>query len=108
MYFCCQCHRADLPSSLHKVPNDDIMTRLCCSLLQKFIAINGYYTANMSLLELPMALVSGDCHVKITIDVINTYKFKATSQAEDPRLDIGHVRDDRLIWFTKTGSQLEM
>ncbi|KAK3749458.1 hypothetical protein QZH41_013436, partial [Actinostola sp. cb2023] len=75
---------------------------------KKFIAINGYYTANMSLLELPMALVSGDCHVKITVDVINTYKFSTTSQAEDPRLDIGHVRDDRLIWFTKTGSQLEM
>lgn len=45
--------------------------------------------------------MSGDCNVKIDIEVINTYNFNATAQSVDPSLDVGHIRDDRLIWFTK-------
>jgi hypothetical protein len=76
--------------------------------LQKYVAVNGYYTANVTLLEIPRPLMTGACYCKINIEVINTYNFNITVQSDNPGLEAGHIRDDRLIWFTKSQRQLEI
>ncbi|XP_001640679.3 uncharacterized protein LOC5520862 [Nematostella vectensis] len=67
---------------------------------KKFFAVNGYFTSNVTQLELPSSLVSGGCHVKLSVDVLNHYNFQASVVPKDPELKTGHVKDDRLIWFT--------
>jgi len=64
------------------------------------MAVNGYFTANLSQLEIPAALRNGQCPYEPAVQVVKTYNFEATVKPLDQRLPLGHIRDDRLIWFT--------
>lgn len=76
--------------------------------VQKFIAVNGYYTADLDQLEIPVAVRTGQCQYEPAVQVIKTYSFKATVIPVDQRLPVGHIRDDRLIWFTDRSSSLKL
>ncbi|XP_038078391.1 uncharacterized protein LOC119745833 [Patiria miniata] len=65
-----------------------------------FNAIAGYYTSNLTQLELPSYVTEGLCAGKPQITVINNYNFNATVKPLDSTLPTGHVRDDRYIWFS--------
>ncbi|XP_022091034.1 uncharacterized protein LOC110979498 isoform X2 [Acanthaster planci] len=65
-----------------------------------FNAIAGYYTSNLTQLELPSYVTKGLCAGKPEITVIHNYRFNATVKPLDPSLPMGHVRDDRYIWFS--------
>ncbi|XP_070577820.1 uncharacterized protein [Ptychodera flava] len=67
---------------------------------KKFFAIQGYFTADLKQLELADWVVKGQCAKTPQITVINNYNFNATVFPLDRNLTTGHVRDDRLIWFT--------
>ena len=64
------------------------------------MAVNGYFTNDLSQLEIPAALRTGQCQYEPAVQVIKTYSFEATVTPLDQRLPEGHIRDDRLIWFT--------
>lgn len=71
------------------------------------MAVNGYFTANLSLLEIPAPLRTGQCQYEPAVQVVKTYSFEATVKPLDQRLPVGHIRDDRLIWFTDKNHHLE-
>ena len=71
------------------------------------MAVNGYFTANLSQLEIPAAVRNGQCPYEPAVQVIKTYNFEATVKPLDQRLPVGHIRDDRLIWFTDKNRDLE-
>ncbi|XP_071784889.1 uncharacterized protein [Asterias amurensis] len=65
-----------------------------------FNAIAGYYTSNLTQLDLPKYVTEGLCAGIPEVTVIKTYSFTATVKPLDGSLPTGHVRDDRYIWFT--------
>lgn len=67
---------------------------------KKFIAVNGYYTANLTQLEIPASLKTGQCQYELAVQVVKLYNFEATVKPLNQRIPVGHIRDDRLIWFT--------
>ena len=71
------------------------------------MAVNGYFTANLTQLEIPISLRTGQCPYEPAVQVVKTYSFEATVKPLDQRLDVGHIRDDRLIWFTERDRHLE-
>lgn len=76
--------------------------------VQKFIAVNGYYTADLDQLEIPVAVRTGQCQYEPAVQVIKTYSFEATVSPVNQRLPVGHIRDDRLIWFTDRSNNLKL
>ena len=75
---------------------------------QKFMAVNGYFTANLTQLEIPASLRAGQCPYEPAVQVEKTYNFGATVKPLDQRLPVGHIRDDRLIWFSDAKRHLEI
>ena len=63
------------------------------------MAVNGYFTADLTQLEIPPPLRTGQCDYEPAVQVEKTYSFEATVKPTDQRLPVGHIRDDRLIWF---------
>lgn len=72
------------------------------------MAVNGYFTANLTQLEIPAALRTGQCDCEPAVQVEKTYNFEATVKPMDQRLPVGHIRDDRLIWFSDGNRHLEI
>ena len=72
------------------------------------MAVNGYFTANLTQLEIPASLRTGQCQYEPAVQVVKTYSFEATVKPLDQRLPVGHIRDDRLIWFTERSRHLEL
>ena len=70
------------------------------------MAVNGYYTANLTQLEIPESMKRHQCQYEPTVQVVKSYNFEATVRPLDQRLAAGHIRDDRLIWFTHTGVEV--
>lgn len=75
---------------------------------KKFMAVNGYFTANLTQLEIPAALRTGQCPYEAAVQVEKTYNFEATVKPLNQRLSVGHIRDDRLIWFSDGNRHLEI
>lgn len=75
---------------------------------KKFMAVNGYFTANLTQLEIPASLRTGQCPYEPAVQVEKTYNFGATVKPLDQRLPVGHIRDDRLIWFSDAKRHLEI
>lgn len=75
---------------------------------KKFMAVNGYFTANLTQLEIPSALRTGQCDYEPAVQVEKTYNFEAAVKPNDQRLPVGHIRDDRLIWFCDENRHLEI
>ncbi|XP_033101070.1 uncharacterized protein LOC117104355 [Anneissia japonica] len=67
---------------------------------KKFFAVQGYYTTRLNQLELPAYVADGECASKPYVVVDNNYSFNATVEPLFKEYHTGHVRDDRLIWFT--------
>ena len=63
--------------------------------------MNGYYTANLTQLEIPTSLKTGQCQYEPAVQVVKLYNFEATVKPLNQRIPVGHIRDDRLIWFTE-------
>lgn len=74
---------------------------------KKFFAVNGYYTANLTQLEIPASLITGECQYESAIQVVKTYNFEAAVKPLNQQLSVGHIRDDRLIWFNERGRHIE-
>ena len=72
------------------------------------MAVNGYFTANLTQLEIPAPLRTGQCSYASAVQVEKTYNFEATVKPLDQRLPVGHIRDDRLIWFSDGNRHLEI
>ena len=62
--------------------------------------MNGYFTSNLTQLEIPEPVRTGQCPYSVGVEVLKTYSFEAIAKPLDKELPIGHIRDDRLIWFT--------
>ena len=62
--------------------------------------MNGYFTSNLTQLEIPEPVITDQCPYTVGVQVIKTYNFEATVKPRDKELLIGHIRDDRLIWYT--------
>lgn len=75
---------------------------------KKFIAVNGYYTANLTQLEIPASLKTGQCQYVPAVQVVKLYNFEATVKPLNQRIPVGHIRDDRLIWFTERDKHNEI
>lgn len=75
---------------------------------KKFIAVNGYYTANLTQLEIPTSLKTGQCQYEPAVQVVKLYSFEATVKPLNQRIPVGHIRDDRLIWFTERDKHNEI
>lgn len=75
---------------------------------KKFIAVNGYYTANLTQLEIPASLKTGQCQYEPAVQVVKLYSFEATVKPLNQRIPVGHIRDDRLIWFTERDKHNEI
>eukprot|EP00118_Oscarella_pearsei_P009126 m.50737 g.50737 ORF g.50737 m.50737 type:complete len:206 (+) comp34091_c0_seq3:582-1199(+) len=67
---------------------------------KKFNSVNGYYTANLTATEVPLFVLDGKCCHVPTVNASSTYEFDATVRPFDPKQPVGHIRDDRKIWFT--------
>ncbi|XP_062502388.1 uncharacterized protein LOC134179493 [Corticium candelabrum] len=65
---------------------------------KEFFAINGYFTTNLTQLSLHEFVRQGKCS---GVPVVSTtdYAFNATVSSLGDHLIVGHIRDDRLIWF---------
>lgn len=72
------------------------------------MAVNGYFTANLTQLEIPASLRTGQCPYEPAVQVEKTYNFGATVKPLDQQLPVGHIRDDRLIWFSDAKRHLEI
>lgn len=72
------------------------------------MAVNGYFTANLTQLEIPTSLRTGQCPYEPAVQVEKTYNFGARVKPLDQRLPVGHIRDDRLIWFSDAERHLEI
>ncbi|KAK2568818.1 hypothetical protein P5673_006856 [Acropora cervicornis] len=75
---------------------------------KKFIAVNGYYTANLTQLEIPASLKTGQCQYEPAVQVVKLYNFEATVKPLNQRIPVGHIRDDRFIWFTERDKHNEI
>ena len=69
---------------------------------QIFYATNGYFTGNLTALDVPQFVFDGKCS---GVPVINagptSYSFEIAVHPRHPDDLVGHIRTDRLIWFTK-------
>ncbi|XP_063958065.1 uncharacterized protein LOC129264910 [Lytechinus pictus] len=67
---------------------------------KEFFSVRGYFTEDINQLEIPDYIRNGTCAQPPNITVLQNYKFTATVQPLTKGLKTGHIRDDRLIWFT--------
>ncbi|CAH1239710.1 Hypp5872 [Branchiostoma lanceolatum] len=67
---------------------------------KKFFAINGYFTSNLTQLELPDYVRKGKCASVPHVNVIKLYNFNATVKPFNSSLPKGNIQDDRLIWYS--------
>lgn len=70
--------------------------------------MNGYYTANLTQLEIPASLKTGQCQYEPAVQVVKLYNFEAKVKPLNQRIPVGHIRDDRLIWFTERDKHNEI
>lgn len=63
------------------------------------MAIQGYYTGNITQLRLPAEIVKGLCTQVPLIDTPDNYRFTVTVKPLQAQQRTGHIKDDRLIWF---------
>ena len=72
--------------------------------LQEFSAVNGYYTPDVGqLAQLPEYVSNGVCAAVPKLNA-TTYQYEATCISygtDDSSTYVGHIRFDRLIWFTE-------
>jgi len=67
----------------------------------KFMAVNGYYTSDVTLLQLPSWVLDGSCNTMLpNVTLPDNWHFAATVQLQpSAAATAGHIRDDRLTWF---------
>lgn len=65
---------------------------------KEFFSINGYFTANLTQLQLPECVRLGEYSSIPFVNATSLYSFEATVNSLNKHLQ-GHIRDDRLIWF---------
>ncbi|XP_072030981.1 uncharacterized protein [Amphiura filiformis] len=67
---------------------------------KKFFSIQGYFTSDITQLELPSYVAKGQCAQIPIISVKQSYHFNVTVQPFDLSLSTGHIQGDRLIWWS--------
>ncbi|XP_072163206.1 uncharacterized protein [Diadema setosum] len=89
-------------TKFEKDPNWPVYTSLVevYNAEKEFFAVSGYFTSNLGQLALPDFVRQGLCAGVPEINAIHTYSFNATVRPLKSGLQVGHIRDDRLIWFT--------
>ena len=71
--------------------------------LQEFETVHGYYTPNVEqLTQLPEYVAKGFCAAVPKVNA-STHQYEATCvpYTDDLPSYVGHIRYDRLIWFTE-------
>jgi len=64
-----------------------------------FKAVNGYFTNDITQLNLPNNIIDGHCAGIPNLN-ISFYQFQIDVSSLDPKVGTGHIRDDRYTWFT--------
>ncbi|XP_013398778.1 uncharacterized protein LOC106165211 [Lingula anatina] len=69
-----------------------------------FAAVNGYFTDVLDQLNLPSSITQGKCAKipKVDVPKFQTSKFNVTVSPLVSGAPIGHISDDRLIWFEES------
>lgn len=66
--------------------------------LQAYKAVNGRYTDNKTLLQLPPFIFSQRCIRDLGIE-LDWGGFRITAKSAEKSLQDGHTRTDRYVWF---------
>jgi len=66
-----------------------------------YAAVNGYFTNDLKQLNVPDHIINGQCAGVPQILDNTGYAFHIEVKSYDDRVGTGHIRDDRLLWFTK-------
>lgn len=66
--------------------------------LQAYKAVNGRYTDNKALLQLPPYIFSQRCIRDLGIE-LDWGGFRITAKSAEKSLQDGHTRTDRYVWF---------
>lgn len=66
--------------------------------LQAYKAVNGRYTDNKALLQLPPYIFSQRCIRNLDIE-LDWGGFRITAKSAEKSLQDGHTRTDRYVWF---------
>jgi len=68
---------------------------------KEYMVVNGYYIDDLSLLALPDWVLDGSCSTSLPNITLPAWSFESSiTSTNNSMLPIGHIRQDRLIWFT--------